>query len=106
MSGLKVSWIIIQIDEKERDKTKEATYLETWTIDGAHDVGPAVRFEHLDQDGTGPGSLNAFVRACNGQEYFNGAGAVEGLKAVCTIDAMYRSAKSGRAEPVRGCDDL
>ena len=97
---------ITQIDEEGKGQTKKATNLEIWTNDGAHEVGPPVEFEHLDQDGTGPGSLDALVRACNGKDYFNGAGAVEGLKAVCTIDAMYRSAKSGGAESVRGCDDL
>ena len=80
--------------------------LEVWTNDGAHELGPPVEFENLDPSGTGPGSLDAFVAACRGEVYFVGSGAVEGLKAVCTIDAMYRSAISGQAEDVRGCDDL
>ena len=46
------------------------------------------------------------MRACNGLEYYAGATALEGLKAVATIEAMYRSAKSGQPEPVRGCDGL
>ena len=93
-------------DQQTAGSAGGAPRLEIWTNDGKHEVEPPVEFEHIDQDGTGPGSLDAFVKACNGLEYFNGAGPVEGLKAVCAIDAMYRSAKSGRAEDVRGCDGL
>ena len=74
--------------------------LEVWTNAGEHEVGPPVEFEHLDQGGTGPGSMDAFVKACRGEDYFAGAGALEGLKAVATIEALYRSAKSGAAEDV------
>jgi predicted dehydrogenase len=74
--------------------------LEAWLNDGTHDVGPPVEFESLDPAGTGPGSMDAWVHACRGQEYYEGAGALEGLKAVATIDAMYRSILSGKAEPV------
>jgi hypothetical protein len=49
-------------------------------------------------EGNGPESLQAFVSACNGEEFFKGADAEVGLKAVATIDALYRSAASGRAE--------
>ena len=65
-----------------------------------------MEFEHLDQSGTGPGSLDAFVAACRGEAYYVGAGAVEGLKSVCLIDAMYRSAQSGQPEDVVGCEGL
>ena len=65
-----------------------------------------MEFEHFDKNSTRPGSLDALVWACNGRGYFDGAGALEELKAVCAIEAMYRSARSGRAEPVRGRDDL
>ena len=44
--------------------------------------------------------MDAWVSACRGQPYFEGAGALEGLKAVATIDGIYRSARSGKAEPV------
>ena len=74
--------------------------LEMWLNDGTHEVGPPFEFEHLDQGGTGPGSMDAWVKACNGLEYFEGAGALDGLKAVATIEGMYRSALSGKAEPV------
>jgi predicted dehydrogenase len=80
--------------------------LELWTNDGSHMVGPPVEFEHLEQTGTGPGSLDALVAACRGLPYYCGSGVVEGLKSVCTIEAMYRSALSGMPESVRGCEDL
>ena len=40
------------------------------------------------------------MSACQGDEYFAGTDALIGLKVVATIDAMYRSAKSGQAEAV------
>lgn len=56
-------------------------------------------FENCDIEGDGPESLNAFIDACRGDEsYFAGADAAVGLKAVATIDAMYRSARSGAVE--------
>ena len=74
--------------------------LELWQHDGSHMVGPPFQFESLDQAGTGPGSMDAFVAACRGEEYFEGAGALDGLKAVATIEAMYRSMHSGKTEEV------
>ena len=56
-------------------------------------------FENTDQDGDGPESLQSFLDACLGREFFPGANAEVGLKAVATLDAMYRSALSGKAEP-------
>ena len=76
------------------------SHLELWGHDGSHMVGPPFQFESLDQEGTGPGSMDAFVAACRGEEYFEGAGALEGLKAVATIEAMYRSMHSGKTEEV------
>jgi hypothetical protein len=61
--------------------------------------------EHLDQVAA-PGSMDAWLKACLGQEYFVGAGPLEGLKSVATIEAMYRSAQSGQMEQVRGCEGL
>merc|ERR1719453_1071115 len=74
--------------------------LQYWTTDGAHVNGPAFEFEHLDPGSTGPGSMEAWIRACQGLDYFAGATALEGLKTVATIDALYRSAKSGIPEAV------
>jgi hypothetical protein len=61
-------------------------------------------FENYDQfanNGTGPESLHAFVDACRGQPFYNGADGTVGLRVVQTLDAMYRSAKSGRPERVK-----
>lgn len=86
--------------EGKRRRVGGGPCLEIWTNDGEHEVGPPVEFEHLDQGGTGPGSMDAFVAACLGKDYYVGAGALEGLKAVATIDACYRSAQSGKPEAV------
>jgi predicted dehydrogenase len=59
---------------------------------------PGFEFENTDQDGDGPESLQNFLDACLGRDYFPGADAEVGLKAVATLDAMYRSALSGKAE--------
>jgi len=84
---------------------KAPPHLEIWRNDGTHEVGPPVEFEHLDQV-KGPGSMDAWVKACRGEDFFVGAGPVEGLKAVGVIDAMYRSTKSGQMEEVKGCEGL
>ena len=52
-----------------------------------------------NMDGIGPNSLQNFIKACRGEEYYPGATATVGLKAVAVIDAMYRSTLSGKAEP-------
>jgi len=88
------------------DAPTRSSQLEIWLNDGTHEKGPPVEFEHLDQGGTGPGSMDALVHACRGEPYHQGAGPVEGVKAVATIDAMYRSAKSGRMEEAHGCEGL
>lgn len=75
-------------------------HLEIWYNDGTYERGPPVEFEHLDQGGTGPGSLDALILACKGKPYYDGSSIVEGIKCVCTIEAMYRSAKSHRPEEV------
>ena len=100
----------VKISSEEAAAGKHAgrgpSHLELWQNDGSHHVGPPVEFEHLDQESTGPGSMDAWVQACLGQPFYVGAGALEGLKAVAVIDAMYRSAHSGQMETVRGCDGL
>ena len=90
----------VQLEEgkaSERDVAGAASgpRLEIWTNDGAHERGPPFEFEHLEQDGPGPGSLDAFVKACNGETFYEGAGPHVGLKAVATIEAIYRSAQAG-----------
>ena len=74
--------------------------LEIWGNDGTHSIGPPVLFEHLDQEGTGPGSLDALIAACRGAPYYNGSSIEEGIKVVATVDAMYRSSLSGMPQDV------
>jgi len=69
--------------------------------DGREQISKGFEFENYDQhaqDGTGPESIHAFVAACRGEQYYNGADGVVGLRVVQTLDAMYRSAKSGQSE--------
>ncbi|CAE8636582.1 unnamed protein product [Polarella glacialis] len=69
--------------------------------DGENETCPlGFHFENTAQEGTGPESLQAFIQACLGQPIRNAADAEIGLKVVQTIDAMYRSAKSGLAETI------
>ena len=77
--------------------------LELLCHDGTSEKGQPFEFEHLSQTGTGPGSMDALVNACLGKPFNVAAGALEGLKAVATIDAMYRSALSGLPEEVVNC---
>ena len=51
--------------------------------------------------GCGPESLEAFIAACNGGEPFVGVDARVGLEVVKALDAMYRSARSGKPEAVQ-----
>jgi predicted dehydrogenase len=54
--------------------------------------------ENTEAAGNGPESLIEFIKACRGLPYRNGADQNVGLQAVRTLDAMYRSAASGRTE--------
>lgn len=66
------------------------------TIDG-------FEFENLNTgecDGSGPESVLGFIDACLGQQCYIGADVEIGYKAVATIDAIYRSAKSGDTEEI------
>lgn len=61
-------------------------------------------FENLETGvngkGRGPESVHEFIDGCRGKAFYNGADATIGFKAVATIDAIYRSAKSGVMETV------
>ena len=54
---------------------------------------------HADEGGM-PESLASFVAACNGLPYWSGAPSALGLMVVRTVDALYRSAKSGQPQVV------
>jgi len=58
-------------------------------------------FENTEPNGKGPESLRSFIDACVGNDYYVGADVNVGMRAVQTIDAMYRSSVSGHAELVR-----
>ena len=68
--------------------------------DGAHVPvrSRGFHFENYDAAGDGPESLQAFIDVCHGKEAFVGVGPRVGLDVVRALDAMYRSAKSGRPE--------
>ena len=53
---------------------------------------------NAEQAGDGPESLQHFIAACRGKEYQNGTDQQVGLQAVRVLDALYRSAASGKTE--------
>ena len=57
--------------------------------------------ENGSSEGDGPESVRHFIAACRGLEHRNGADATVGLQAVRVLDALYRSAASGKAEKAR-----
>jgi predicted dehydrogenase len=83
------------------DQRRESGALELRRRDGhpAHQVlHPVFEFENYAPEGTGPESMDALVEACCGREAYVGASAQVGLRTVLAIDAMYRSAASGKVE--------
>lgn len=85
------------------DRNLESGSLQFRHEDGSvEEIAPdsGFQFENIDQGGTGPESLQAFINACLGKEFFQGGDSTIGLKTVQTIDAMYRSQKSMNAEDV------
>lgn len=67
-------------------------------------AGDGFYFENTKQDGDGPESLQSFISACLGEDYYDGAGSLLGLKTVQVIHAMYRSSKSSQLEKVQCAD--
>ena len=82
----------------EEDEAGSNGQLQLRLFTGRTETVPGFEFENTDIDGIGPESLQNFVDACLGEAYFPGADATVGLKAVATLDAMYRSALSGQSE--------
>jgi len=68
--------------------------------DGKSKTIGGFEFENIEKGGIGPESLQAFIDACLGLQHFEGTTARIGYLTVATIDAMYRSAKSGKSEPL------
>ena len=54
--------------------------------------------ENTEAEGDGPESMQQFIAACRGLPFQNGADQGVGLEAVRLLDAMYRSAASGKTE--------
>mmetsp|Transcript_134447 Transcript_134447/g.287640 ORF Transcript_134447/g.287640 Transcript_134447/m.287640 type:complete len:381 (-) Transcript_134447:339-1481(-) len=82
------------------DKDPDSGGLVMQRHDGNHQNFPGFLFEDYSFDGDGPESLKAFIGGCVGKPFFLGADATIGMRAVQTIEAMYRSAKSGKMESV------
>merc|ERR1719272_1828823 len=80
------------------DKNPGSGRLELRLHDGTSHVTEGFLMENLEQGGDGTESLQHFVAACRGKEYKNGADQEVGLQAVRVLDALYRSAASGKTE--------
>jgi len=61
-------------------------------------VSEGFLMENTEKAGNGPESMQQFIAACRGLEYRNGANQEIGLQAVRFLEAMYRSAASGKTE--------
>jgi predicted dehydrogenase len=81
------------------DKHVESGRLELRYHDGRPStIHEGFRMENTEQEGEGPESLRHFLAACRGLPYLNGADQQVGLEAVRALQAMYRSAASGKTE--------
>lgn len=70
--------------------------------DEASELKDGFYFEDGEVDGTGPGSMKAFLDACQGLTSGKPANdSLIGLRTVQIIDAMYRSSISGNAEDIK-----
>jgi predicted dehydrogenase len=66
--------------------------------------GEGFDFENIDDAGTGPESLQSFIAACQGKEFYSGADVLLGLRTVQTLEAFYRSNASKKQENVQYSD--
>lgn len=73
--------------------------LELRRHDGRDEALPMTDFEGV-YDGSLP--VKAFARLCAGEAVENASDAICGLRVTAALDALYRSAASGRIEPVAG----
>merc|ERR1711865_207344 len=81
------------------DKNPSSGKLELRKHDGSDScISEGFLMENTEVEGNGPESMNHFIAACRGLEYRNGADQEVGLQAVRVLDAMYRSAASGKTE--------
>jgi len=81
------------------DKKPGSGRLELRKHDGSPShVSEGFLMENTAQEGDGPESLQNFIAACRGLKFRNGADQEVGLQAVRVLDALYRSAASGKTE--------
>ena len=81
------------------DQVPTSGHLELSRRDGTKTrLAEGFAFENYAEEGEGPESVQAFIDACQGSEPFIGVSADIGLRVVRALDAMYRSAKSGKSE--------
>ena len=81
------------------DKNIDSGRLELRRHDGSESIiDEGFLMENTEQEGIGPESMLHFIRACRGLDFKNGADQHTGLQAVRVLDAMYRSAASGKTE--------
>merc|ERR1712039_778500 len=81
------------------DKDPTSGKLEFRRHDGAPShVSEGFLMENTEQDGNGPESILHFIAACRGLPFQNGADQNVGMQAVRVLEAMYRSAASGKTE--------
>merc|ERR1719282_280703 len=80
------------------DEIPSSGRLELRKHDGETYVSEGFLMENTAQEGNGPESLLNFIAACRGLPHRNGADQNVGLQAVRFLEAMYRSAASGKAE--------
>ena len=85
------------------DRDRASGSLEVRSMDGKVELpcGTGFDFENIEQEGTGPESLYAFIAACQGKkDFYAGADASLGLRTVQTLEAFYRSNASRKQEDV------
>ena len=80
------------------DKHPGSGRLELRRHDGTSHVTEGFLMENTAQAGDGPESMQHFIAACRGMEYKNGADQEVVLQAVRVLNALYRSAASGKTE--------
>jgi len=81
------------------DKNPSSGKLELRKHDGSESfISEGFLMENTEVEGMGPESMLNFIAACRGLEHRNGANQEVGLQAVRVLEAMYRSAASGKTE--------
>jgi predicted dehydrogenase len=84
------------------DQDPASGHMEYRSNDGSITVlSDRFEFEAYDNENLGPESIQSFVELCCGEfAKAGGATALDGLRSVQVIDAMYRSNASNNVEPV------